>query len=634
MIPNVSTGSRMFGLVQYLAGPGRSNEHTNMHVVCASEQIVTVLDRQDLDAVNSRELGREMEFPKKAYRPGDLERSHVLHVSLSLDPSQLGESGLRDDEFWETVSRKYVSEMALDGKDGKAPCRWVAVRHGLSKNGNDHVHLAISMIREDGTWWSDYKSKFKSQKAARVIEKELGLTVLGQGLKTKGTQRGELESLCRRRAEAAYAKEAKKDSAMVPWSMLDKGARDHLVKAERDIQEPRVDLARRLRGAGAGAQTEAEYVQRLRGTGLLVRPYFAKGSTDSVAGYSVAFRPIHGERPIWYGGGTLAKDLALPSLRQQWPGADVSAAVPEWKAAAKNKAFAKAIPAGAEVVSAEMLSDFFKEMKDVTALFRDVRSTDPERFAQIARQGAGVLSAWSVAAGAEGDAAAKQLSAAADVFAKHSQLAEEPRRAVVPMKSVFAAIATHQAIGLSRRAGASAVMGVWSDFGTQLAKGFTAHHYGHAAQQLATEARANLASVQRAYLSVDANPFVPKITGTTTAQGQAQGQGRGEGAASNVAVLDRDAATTTTRTPAGPTKAQGAPKSRAQSLAELESQLRAGGASEQAIKARLQGERLVSGSTPTGKKPQSTQAPTRTPASGQSTGNEQSTDQHKGRGSR
>ena len=96
-----------------------------MHVVCASEHIVSVLDGQELDAENSRELGREMDFAKKAFRPDGNDRSHVLHVSLSLDPDQSGESGSRDDEFWETVSRKYVAEMGLDGSDGKAACRWV-----------------------------------------------------------------------------------------------------------------------------------------------------------------------------------------------------------------------------------------------------------------------------------------------------------------------------------------------------------------------------------------------------------------------------------------------------------------------------------------------------------------------------
>lgn len=620
MIPNVSTGSRMFGLIQYLAGPGRANEHTNMHVVCASEHIVSVLDGQELDGENSRELGREMDFAKKAFRPDGTDRSHVLHVSLSLDPDQLGESGSRDDEFWETVSRKYVAEMGLDGSDGKAACRWVSIRHGLSKNGNDHVHLAISMIREDGTWWSDYKSKFKSQKAARVIEKDMGLRVLGQGLKTKGTKPGELESLARRRAEASYTRLAKADHSMVPWAMLDKAARDHLISNQQTIEQPRLELARRLRGAGAGARTEAEYVQRLRGSGLLVRPYFAKGSTSVVAGYSVAFRPQSGERPIWYGGGTLAKDLSLPALRQQWPGTDPSAAVPEWKAAQRNRAFATPVPAGAEFVSAEVINGFFREMKDVAALFRDVQGTDPARFAQIARQGAGVLSAWSVAAGAEGDAAAKNLAEAADLFARHAQLAEEPKRAVVPTREIVAGVATHQAIGLSRRAGASAVLAAWSDFGTQLGKAFKAHDYGHATDRLSREVREKLTHVQRAYLSVDGNPIRPHFGGDAPMKSTAD---------ASVAVLERPVGTSQGEG----TEQQVAPVQKPRPRLEvLEEQLRAAGLPEQTIRARLQAEKLIS----TGPRPAQGKTPlsstTRTATQGPEQKTQQSKDQQKGRG--
>ena len=50
--------------------------------------------------------------------------------------------------------------MGFTEASGKAPCRWVAVRHGLSKNGNDHVHIAVSLVREDGTkamTHNDYK---------------------------------------------------------------------------------------------------------------------------------------------------------------------------------------------------------------------------------------------------------------------------------------------------------------------------------------------------------------------------------------------------------------------------------------------------------------------------------------------
>ncbi|WP_233500219.1 hypothetical protein [Gordonia sp. YC-JH1] len=40
MIPAISSGARMYGLVSYLAGPGKANEHENQHVLAASSSEV------------------------------------------------------------------------------------------------------------------------------------------------------------------------------------------------------------------------------------------------------------------------------------------------------------------------------------------------------------------------------------------------------------------------------------------------------------------------------------------------------------------------------------------------------------------------------------------------------------------
>jgi hypothetical protein len=65
---------------------------------------------------------------------------------------------------------------------------------------------------------------------------------------------------------------------------------------------------------------------------VLVRPRFEAGGNEVVIGYSVAVRPEVGDTPIWFGGGKLAKDLTLPSLRQFWElsPSDRRAAVAEW----------------------------------------------------------------------------------------------------------------------------------------------------------------------------------------------------------------------------------------------------------------------------------------------------------------
>ena len=75
-------------------------------------------------------------------------------------------------------------------------------------------------------------------------------------------------------------------------------------------------------------------MRRVRRQGLLIRPRFARDIQD-VVGYRVAARPRYGERPIWWGGGHLARDLTLPRLREAWPDTPQAslAASAEWRAA-------------------------------------------------------------------------------------------------------------------------------------------------------------------------------------------------------------------------------------------------------------------------------------------------------------
>jgi hypothetical protein len=41
---------------------------------------------------------------------------------------------------------------------------WVAVHHAASRNGNDHSHIAASMVREDGPRWAGgYRDYPKAQ---------------------------------------------------------------------------------------------------------------------------------------------------------------------------------------------------------------------------------------------------------------------------------------------------------------------------------------------------------------------------------------------------------------------------------------------------------------------------------------
>ncbi len=80
------------------------------------------------------------------------------------------------------------------------------------------------------------------------------------------------------------------------------------------------------------SETEAEFVRRLRRAGILLRPRYATGGKAQVVGYSVALRSSEGAEPIWFGGGRLARDLALPRLRELWEASySDPVAVAEWR---------------------------------------------------------------------------------------------------------------------------------------------------------------------------------------------------------------------------------------------------------------------------------------------------------------
>jgi hypothetical protein len=555
MIPKITKGRGAVKLAVYLAGPGRSNEHSEQHVVAASEAMATVEAGEALDRAKAIAMGIELDTPNRVFGHWS-EREHVWHVSLSLDPG----AGVKDDLFWETVAREFMTKMGFEGVDGDE-YRWVAVRHGLSSGGNDHIHIVASMLSESGTRWNTRQDWPRAQTACREIEKAHGLRVLGQGVKTQGYARGELESLARRRAYAMHTKQCRQDATVTPWKFLDRVSREQLIAAQVPEVQPRHELAMSVRAATAGARSEAEFVRRARGAGLIVRPRFAKGAQDEVVGYSVALRPLHGEAPIWYGGNTLGRDLSLPSMRAGWPGDDRVAALAEWDAARRGKA--TVVPEQGEVSGVE-LAAYFEEMSEYLRTVATVSVDEPAAYARIAREGAGLLSSWAAAAGRDGDAAARELREAARIFSRHAELAEGPSRAVAQPSEAYADLCTHVAISKSRRAGAVAVVRAWANLGEHLGRAFEAHGWAVRAESLNAELRGHLDKVHDAYRVM--NPPQPEAPG-----------------AGAVAVAEK------------PVRLSAAAVREAR-LQQIEERLRAEGVPEKAIQARMFAERQLSGS--------------------------------------
>ncbi|MBM6622518.1 hypothetical protein JTF08_12945 [Micrococcaceae bacterium RIT802] len=180
----------------------------------------------------------------------------------------------------------------------------------------------------------------------------------------------------------------------------------------------RVSLERKVRAASTAASTEADFVRQGRNTGLLMRPRYAKNTTDVVIGYSVAERPRSGERPIWFGGGRLARDLGLGQLRAQWADTaqDSLDAVAEWNAAARNKR--QANPSQPRLSTTEMWETNTQRAREMADRLQSIPVDDHATWAKAAREASGVFAAWSN----QTEVSAGPLAATAAELSKTAQL--------------------------------------------------------------------------------------------------------------------------------------------------------------------------------------------------------------------
>lgn len=433
VMPNITRGARMSGLLVYLAGPGKANEHREPHLVAGDPAIMAWHDDAELDRDAALDVAKQLDAPRRAFgteitvpvkratEDGRTEivgarDAHVWHCSLSLR----AEEGQLTDAKWAAVARDFVDGMGFTETSGKAPCRWVALRHGVSKAGNDHVHIAVSLVREDGTRASVWKDRERAQRLAGELERRHGLQVLESreaGRGARGEKPAERETAARRAAGAERA-----EATAGSRAAGDAGAGE----------VARARLARVVRGAAAAAGDEAEFVRRCRRAGVQLRPRYAAGRDDVVAGYSAALRPDAGQKTIWYGGGHLARDLTLPRLRADWPDTPhtAAAAVQEWRAARRNQ---RPVAPGREVREPDpgLWTRYTAEVADLRERLRAVPPGDRDTWAHVARETAGAFAAWSVRV----EPTPGPLAATAEALARSAQVRARqvrPRRADLP----------------------------------------------------------------------------------------------------------------------------------------------------------------------------------------------------------
>jgi len=395
MIAKITRGAKMSGLLSYLQGPGKSNEHTDPHLVAGDHALMAWHDDNELSHVDALDIAKQLDAPRRVFgteilvpnylRDSDgreLRDSHGKKVRDPIDPSRDGNvwhcslslkatEGELSDVQWRAIAQDFMDRMEFTDESGRSPARWVAVRHGVSAKGNDHIHIAASAVREDGTKVNLYRDYARASDAVNAIERKYGLAVVES--RENGTGERAFH-----RAEQARAERTGCDE-------LD-----------------RTLLARRVRACATASKSEAEFVRRLRSQGLIVRPRMASGRNDVVVGYKVAVRPASdaGQRdaaPVFYGGGHLAKDLTLPRLRKEWENTPTSAtdAVDEWRVARRDL---PAVRKGREstAIDPKLIERAAQDIAKWNQYLSTIPITDRAEWARAAGRTAGVFAAWSV----------------------------------------------------------------------------------------------------------------------------------------------------------------------------------------------------------------------------------------------
>ncbi|MEU6172747.1 mobilization protein [Streptantibioticus parmotrematis] len=279
MVPKIRRGSRTHGLLVYLYGPGKRDEHTDPHLVGSWDGFAPDPGRDtSVDPDPKATLARlAAALDLRVKQAGTAAPAqHVWHCSVRIDP---GDRTLTDAE-WNAVARRLVHAVNLAPEGDLDGCRWVAVRHA-----EDHIHILATMVRGDlrrPRMNYDFK---KAQAECRRIEKEMGLRRLNPG---DGTGAKTPTSAERFKAERTGRPEASRET-----------------------------LREAVRQAVAGAADENEFFTRLREAGLRVQT--VPLPSGDLRGYKVALpgdRNRFGE-PIWFSGSTLAPDLSLPKIRRR-----------------------------------------------------------------------------------------------------------------------------------------------------------------------------------------------------------------------------------------------------------------------------------------------------------------------------
>jgi len=362
MIPNITTGSRMAGLMIYLVdtrSEQTANVHTSPQLVAASDGgLADQFGHTELSKAGAVQIARQLDTGRRL-AGRDPQETNVWHVSLSLHPDERVTQ-----EQWSQIAGEFIADMQL--ADDPEDVQWVAVHHGTGNGGHDHIHLAVSTTTDAGRQINRHNDHPRSQKVCRGLERRHKMFQLEHEREQNRTH------FNRDAAESAQ---------------------------RRGRDEPEKDtLERIVRSAAVASSSEAEFVRRLRQGNVLAQPRWTAGDATVASGYKVALEPPGEEQPIWHGGGRLARDLTLPKLRAQfgWTESADPAAQREWWASKRQAEPAE--PTGPEtrtVNSPKVWHTTATRIGEWNDRLTGVPLEDVGAWRHTQRQAAGVFAAWA-----------------------------------------------------------------------------------------------------------------------------------------------------------------------------------------------------------------------------------------------
>jgi hypothetical protein len=274
--------------VDYLFRQSRQDhDHADAHLIAVWDGAGDLADLEPPSNIDGRRdvrhlVGLLAQPVRAGHNPPALT---VWHCSIRNAPADR----LLPDPEWAEVARQVMHATGLAPLGDTSAVRWIAVRHSPN-----HIHLAATLVRQDGlTAWA-WQDKIKTRRRCSELEVRFGLHRTGPVDRTSQVRAGSSE---RRKAE-----------------------RQGRPLTARD------ELRRKVRAAATAAAGEEEFFALLADAGVLVSKRYSVTNPGEVTGYSIALptETTAAGDPVFFGGGKLARDLTLPRLRQRWTAPDAT----------------------------------------------------------------------------------------------------------------------------------------------------------------------------------------------------------------------------------------------------------------------------------------------------------------------